>query len=451
LQKWGFFISFLIYVKDSPEYIYYIPHRKPIYINRYKEGNNMSEMINDSRKRKELLKHMIKQLHKGEAPEEVKRQLTRLLGEVPYADVVEVEQELMAEGLPHVEILKLCDLHTQALKGHIDHSGSKQAPPGHPVHTFLMENRALGRELDELKRLFADVGEMIDDADAGEKIAAMRKHIQALTDVVKHYSRKENLLFPYLEKYGISGPSSVMWGKHDETRALLNSAVDSFGSSRDNTAGAAKGLIKMFLKPVTNAVEEMIFKEEQILFPMSMDTLKAGDWYDIYRQSLEIGFCLYDPQTSWKPEGLDVSDDGEGASGDRIQLASGSFTVKELTAVLNTIPFDLTFVDKDDTVRYFTQGRERIFARNRAILGRKVQLCHPPSSVNIVEQILSDFKAGKHERAAFWIDMHDKFISIEYFALHDPDGEYLGVLEVSQDLTEKRKLEGERRLLNYGN
>lgn len=109
----------------------------------------------------------------------------------------------------------------------------------------------------------------------------------------------------------------------------------------------------------------------------------------------------------------------------------------------------MTFVDKDDKVRYFTQGKERIFARNRAILGRKVQHCHPPSSVDIVVQILADFKSGRQDQCAFWINLKDRFIHIEYFALRDNDGDYLGTLEVSQDLTEKRKLEGERRLLNY--
>jgi len=124
-------------------------------------------------------------------------------------------------------------------------------------------------------------------------------------------------------------------------------------------------------------------------------------------------------------------------------------TTAELNAILNTIPFDLTFVDKDDTVRYFTQGSERIFARNRAILGRKVQLCHPPSSVNIVQQILDDFRAGKESHAPFWINLKGKFLHIEYFALRDKDGSYLGTIEVSQDLTHKKTLEGDQRLLSY--
>ena len=202
------------------------------------------------------------------------------------------------------------------------------------------------------------------------------------------------------------------------------------------------------MKPASNAVNEMIYKEEEILFPMSLDKLTDAEWYEIYQQSIEIGFCLYDPTDKWKPEGIMLDEKSVADSG-RIQLPSGSFNIPELTAVLNTIPFDLTFVDKDDTVRFFTQGKERIFARNRAILGRQVQLCHPPSSVHIVEQILDDFKSGKQDQAAFWINMGGKFIHIEYFAMRDEAGNYLGTMEVSQDLTEKRQLQGEQRLLSY--
>jgi hypothetical protein len=192
----------------------------------------------------------------------------------------------------------------------------------------------------------------------------------------------------------------------------------------------------------------MIYREEEILFPMSLDVLSDSEWYAIFKQSPEYGFCLYDPAEDWQPSG-DIEDSEQTIDQERIQLPSGSLTPSELTTILNSIPFDLTFVDKDDRVRYFTQGRERIFSRSRAILGRKVQLCHPPSSVHIVEQILEDFRSGRQNRAPFWINLKDKFIHIEYFALRDQDGEYLGTLEVSQDLTRKRSLEGEQRLLSY--
>jgi len=408
----------------------------------------MSVFIDNNSKKKELLKHLIKQLHEGKAPEAVRAQLVRLLGEVPYDLVVQVEQELIAEGLPTAEVLKLCDVHTAAMKGAISQKGARTAPPGHPVHTFLQENKQLASVVVKLKELFIQLQDLEDDADAGEMMMQIRGNFNRLMDVEKHYVRKENLVFPYLEKKGITGPPTVMWGKHDETRGLLKTAIEVFEGVQSINAAEAKSVLDLLLRPAATAVDDMIYKEEQILFPMSLDEITESEWYQIYRQSTEIGFCLYDPIDEWKPAITETTKD-EDVHRDKIRLSSGSFTPAELTAMLNTIPFDITFVDKDDTVRYFSQGNERIFERSRAIIGRKVQLCHPPSSVHIVQKILNDFKSGAENKASFWINIKGSFIMIEYFALRGENGEYLGTVEVSQNLSEKRELQGERRLLKY--
>jgi len=410
----------------------------------------MSELIDNARKRLDLLKHMILQLHKGEAPEAIKSQIARIMGEVPYEDVVKVEQELISEGLPQEEVLKLCDIHTEVLKGNIDLKGAKLPPPGHPVHTFAKENEALHFETESLHKLYDQISKLDENEKVNELFSQIKIRFNALFDVEKHYLKKENLLFPFLEKHNITGPPTVMWGKHDETRGLLKAGLETLQNTGDDiTAGEAQSLIDLVLKPASKSIDEMIYKETEILFPMCMDTLTDDEWYSIYNQSLEIGFCLYDPSDEWKPENITKQEDETKKSDDRIQLPTGSFTPEELEAVMNSIPFDVTFVDKDDTVRYFSHGRERIFARNRAILGRKVQLCHPPSSVHIVNQILEDFHGGLQDHAPFWINLKGQFIHIEYFALKDKKNNYLGCLEVSQNLTKKRELTGEQRILAY--
>ena len=410
----------------------------------------MSELINNSSGRKELLKHMILELHEGRAPEEVKKRLVELMAKIPYGEVVEVEQELISEGLPETEVLRLCDVHTQALEGSIDLSGMRIVPPGHPVDTFKRENRELEAVVKKLDELFDKVEELYAGIGPVAYYNKLKALFNSLMDVEKHYRRKENLLFPYLERYGITGPPKVMWGKHDETRALLKNALESLSSAAYNDPDQVKFIVDVHLKPAAKAVTDMIMKEEEILLPMTMDKLNDADWYDIYRQTNEIGYCLYDPVVEWKPEGMALAETKSADEGN-ISLPSGKFSVEELMAVLNSLPVDLTFVDRNDKVKYFTQGRERVFDRNRAILGRDVRMCHPPSSVHIVDKIINDFKSGHADSAPFWIQMQGKFIHIEYFALRNEKGEYLGTLEVSQDLTAKRKLENEQRILNYGN
>ncbi len=408
----------------------------------------MSELLNNSAQRKELLKHMILQLHKGEAPEQVKSRLASLMQRIPYGEIVEVEQELIREGLPQQEVLKLCDVHTQVLEGAIDLSEAQTSPKGHPVDTFIHENKELSKVIRKLKELYPKAQELQSSQDVSEYFLQLKAHFNSLMDVDKHYRKKENLLFPYLEKHGITGPPKVMWGKHDETRAFLKTALEALDAKDGIAPEQAQAIVETTLQAASNAVAGMIMKEEEILLPMSMDVLREIEWYEIYQQTPEIGFCLYDPKDEWKPGGVE-KEVAVAVDENLIQLSSGSFTLNELTAILNTLPIDITFVDKNDRVRYFSQGSHRIFDRNRAILQRDVRLCHPPASAHIVDQILEDFKSGKENTAPFWIQTKENFIHIEYFALRDEAGNYLGTLEVSQDLTAKRALEGEQRLLSY--
>lgn len=408
----------------------------------------MSDRIDNSKYRKAKLKELILKLHDGEEQAGVRQELVKSLGNIPYGEVVEVEQELIAEGLPEQEILKLCDAHSAVLEGHVDVSASKDIPEGHPVDVLIRENKALKKVTGEISALLASIG-AVEESKFKDAVLKLTALFNQLTDVDKHYQRKEYLLFPYLEKKGVTGPPKVMWGKHDEIRELLKGSLEILNMS-DISQEDLVSSSELILQPAINGVSDMITKEESILFPMLMDTLTDGDWYDIQSQSLDIGFCLYDPVTEWKPKGIESGSINEPRKEDgTIRLPSGSFSTEELLAVLNTMPVDMTFVDRNDKVKFFSQGKERIFQRSRAILNRDVRHCHPPASAHIVDKILEDFKSGKHDRAPFWIDMGGRFIHIEYFALRNDKGEYLGTLEVSQDLTGYRSLEGEQRILSY--
>jgi DUF438 domain-containing protein len=393
------------------------------------------------------LKELLRKVNDAELVNSVKEEIANKLKTVPYEEVLEVEQELMAEGIPTAKMLELCDLHSNALHGLIPEN-KKAYPEAHPVSIFRKENLAIRREIEFINSIIEKVNTLESNESAGELILKIHAHFNNLMDIDKHYLRKENLLFSFLEKYGITGPSTVMWGKDDQIRRILREANSVLTVSHNLNAAGSKKIVDEILNPVIKAILDMIQKEEEILFPMSLDKLTDIDWFDIYNQSSDIGFCLIDVREKWAPEGIVKGKKDKSDSTD-IHLPSGNFKLEQLLSIFNTMPVDLTFVDKDDNVRFFTEGTERIFQRSRAILGRKVQYCHPPGSVAIVEKILGDFKSGKETKAAFWINMGGKFIHICYYALHGNDNEYIGTLEVSQDLTELRKLEGERRILSY--
>ncbi len=410
----------------------------------------MSEIINNRQQRVEIMKSLIRRLHSGAAEEQVKAQLGALLDEADYSDVFLMEVQLIQEGIPQENIQQLCDTHTRVLKQHLDLQETPETIPGHPVHTFVQENKELTRTTGQIRVLLGRLEKLADDADATALMREIQQQLNSLMDADKHYRRKEYLLFPYFEKANLPGPPAVMWGKHDEVRQLLRLTIEGLQQVAALDAAEARSFGLFSVAPAVDAVDEMVYKEEKILFPTALNLLTEQDWYQIYLQSDEYGYCLYVPEFVWQPAGGVAAEAGRPAAHDgRVQMPTGSFTLAELIGVFSTLPFDLTFVDADDTVRYFTPGKERIFDRSRAILGRKVQYCHPPKSVHIVNQIVRDFRAGKQEQARFWINLGGRLIYICYYAVRDGAGAYLGTLEVTQDLTEVRSLTGERRLLSY--
>lgn len=408
----------------------------------------MSELIKNAAERKKKLKELILKLHEGIDEKEVRKELIQTLNQVPYGVVVEVEQELISEGLPHEEVQKLCDIHSEVLHGHVDLSAAKQIPEGHPVDIMIQENKALKTVSAAIRKELEKLGST-PESDLAALILKLRGLYNQLFDADKHYQRKEYLIFPYLEQSDITGPPKVMWGKHDEIRELIKGSIEILQTgkiSREELLAATE----IILYPAQKGVEDMIIKEEEIFFPMALDTLSEAQWYEVAKQSLGIGYCLYDPPREWRPAGMpEVTVNEIQKSGSHIQLPSGTFSAEELMAILNTLPVDITFVDKDDKVKYFSQSKDRIFQRNRAILNRDVRLCHPPASAHIVDKIIEDFKSGKASSAPFWIDMGGKMIYIEYFALRGEKGEYLGTLEVSHNVSVYRELKGEQRILSY--
>lgn len=402
----------------------------------------MSEYINNREYRQQTIKKIIKQLHDGKSVEEVKEQFEAAFQGVSATEISEAEGALIQEGLPVSEVQRLCDVHASVFKGSIEeiHQPTDQTQiPGHPADTLMKENKQIEEILDK------EIMPFLSDTKAQINHEKLLEGMKRLLKIDIHYMKKENLFFPYMEQYGITAPSKVMWGVDDEIRNQIKEIIELLVK-----VGTKEEDLRQKTEDVINKVKEMIFKEENILIPMLLETLTQDEWKVIADGSEEIGY-LIDNVPIWKPvkETKEPISETPKVQEDLglIELPSGVLKVEELTSMLNTLPFDITFVDKNDVVKYFSEGKERFFPRTKAIIGRNVSNCHPPKSVHIVENIVEDFKNGVKDHEDFWINFGSNFILIRYYAIRNQKGEYLGVLEVTQNIKPIQEIKGEKRLL----
>ncbi len=407
------------------------------------------ETPTDPSQKQEILKGIIRDLHDGKDLEVLKERFRELVQGVEATEIAKMEQALMDEGLSVEEIKRLCNVHVEIFKEALEDQDRPESPPGHPIHTFMKENRASEEIMSEINMVIGRIGNPPDPEAFKAHSQALGTLIERFSEINTHYTRKENQLFPMLEAHHFMGPSQVMWSIHDDIRANIKQARDAFA---DNDPVQTV----LSLKEAIQGIRDMIYKEEHILFPASLDMLTQKEWIRVKEGEGDIGFAWVVPDKGWpeeiikEPEAkstdpVEALEDVAGALG----LDTGRMSLEQINLMLTHLPVDLTFVDENDRVAYYSEGPERIFPRSSAIIGREVRNCHPPKSVHIVNKILDAFKSGSRNTAEFRIELDGRFLYIRYFAVRDAKGYYRGTLEVSQDLTEIRKLEGQQRLLDW--
>lgn len=404
----------------------------------------MSELINNSEKRKEKLKALIKSLHDGVSMEDAQEQFQKEFGTVSTEEISQIEKELIKEGLPVEEIQRLCDVHASVFKGGIAEIHKEKIYVGiigHPLNVLHQENRAIESLINE--EILPHVESYNQNKDK-HSMLMIRIGFDRLSEIDIHYKRKENLFFPYLEKHGITAPPKVMWGVDDEIRDQIKEIITMTSSPEFDHEDLIKKIDNVIQKVV-----DMIFKEDNILIPLISETLSFYEFIKIDEATPEMGYSLIDKPKSWKVETPEEkqAEEEKKITGE-VNFDAGSMSPEVINALLNTIPIDLTFVDANNKVKYFTQGKERIFPRPKTVIGRDVSMCHPPQSVHVVEEIVESFRSGKKDHEDFWIRAKDKFIYIRYFAVRNSEGEFLGTLEISQDIKPITELEGEKRLIS---
>lgn len=538
----------------------------------------MPEIEHNSVYRQKKIVEILKMLHEGGSFDEAKRIFDSTFSSVDVSEITSAERELIGSGLNPMEIQRLCNVHAAVFKGAINPGSgdSVEEVPGHPVAVIKLENTVITSLLDDellpvLKKWQQSSNGATPSAQDQSYLQRMKTALSDLLTIDKHYQRKENLIFPIMDRYGITAPPKVMWGVDDDIRGWIKDALRLVNTEPT----PPKYDIEAAIEKARKDIEEMIFKEEQILLPMVSEVFTPDDWALIQSESADIGYTLIPEPLPWQPSERDyaeaakrkpskmaqelnamaqsmadeqdlankqhiaepesdaapvIPDDLKAKKDDpaainalplhlraemgqvqaeqpakedaraqinvniskqpaakekempefvkqmladeaakpaskrrpriteshleigadnhaTIVMPTGDLDLNQLTGLFSVLPVDVTFVDANDIVRWFSDNGERIFPRTRAVIGRAVVNCHPPKSMDKVQKILDDFRSGAQDHADFWIDLHGtKKVYIRYFAVHDTKGTYLGCLEVSQDITEIQKLDGEKRL-----
>jgi DUF438 domain-containing protein len=393
---------------------------------------------------KRKLKELLKKLHEGVSPSELKDDFRRALGGIAPLEIAQIEQELIQAGIPREEIRNLCDVHLEVMREALE-AETITTPPWHPISTLMEEHSLQLAHAESLRNAVRKLATGTDLSVAGKLVKHAVKSAELHAESESHYVREENVLFPYLEKHGITEPPAVMWMDHNAIRETKKRLLSLLDSGEETPSANFASELEEAAMALSKQLSGHFFKENRILFPTALRVIQPNEWLEIRKQCDELGYCPYTPlppEAQQEEAPVECAPDQKG----RLSFESGSMSREEIESVLNTLPVDITFVDKDDEVRYFSMGKERIFPRTPAIVGRRVQQCHPQKSVPAVNQILKDLRAGRRDVAEFWINLEGKYVYIRYFPVRDKAGDYLGCVEVTQDIAPLRQIEGEKRL-----
>ncbi len=402
----------------------------------------MHEAVSRGEK-KTKIKNLLKALHENPQSVEVKQELKRIVCDLQPPEIAVIEEELVKEGMSREELQRFCDIHLEVFKEALEKEQAI-APEGHPIRILMEEHKIM---LGFPEKLRKTINESLDSQiNMNQALNEIKNIIKHFKESEKHYQREENVLFPYLERKGITQPPAIMWMEHDKIRAIKKQIYRLF----EEQAGKDFKEFLNKLSEANTALNDMLLshftKENKILFPTALNVIGEEEWSEIAEQFEGIGYCCFTPQPTRRAEKT-VTKITPQVTGVDLTFETGTLTLEELSNMLNTLPVDITFVDKNDTVKYYSNNKDRVFIRTKAVIGRRVQQCHPQKSIHVVERILEEFKKGERKLAEFWINLNDRLIHIRYFPVFNPEGQYLGCIEVTQDVTDIKRLEGEKRLL----
>jgi DUF438 domain-containing protein len=401
----------------------------------------MAEIINRSKDRIEALADFSRRLISGEDGRMLIEKYKQIINTVTPAETMQVLDIMLSEGIPNeivkANVGKIINVFYKSLSAY----QWEKPGEGHFLYYLMLENCEVKKIMTKLKSVIKVFfkGENQDFSTLRHKLM---QHVEQLKTYELHYIKKENILFPYIEKaFPQYRCLQLMWSFHDDFRRSLKVLDVILQDTLPDKELLNKEIGKLFF-----VVLPIVFREEQIVFPVAFRAIPEKAWIEMMEQSYDTQWCFIEqPDRKYNTNQSSFSLNG------KIDLGTGFLSPEQVIMLFSNLPVDITFIDENDEVLYFSGAKDRIFPRSKAIIGRKVQNCHPPESVHIVNEIITAFRNGQNDHADFWIQMKSRFINIRYFALRNEQGLYKGTMEVSQDVTEIRSLQGERRLLEWNN
>lgn len=408
----------------------------------------MSELINNSEKRLDDLLALSLGMMSGESGKMLIEKYRDAIAHVTPFDMLKLEDRQIRMGISPAEIKKDVNKVINILFNGLKAYQWEKPEEGTFLYYLMLENRAFEFKLNGVKKILRSYKGR-EESDFELLKGDLLERFEKFQEFESHYVKKENILFPLLEKKWESyRPLKVMWSLHDDLRRKLKQILQLIRSDGSSWAELNKEIGAYYFLAFG-----MIQKEDLILYPIASETVSSEDWIEQHIQSFEYPFPFIEsparPEIADKSVPVKQTELSQLDGNLLFKTETGELSPGQIVLLFNNLPVDITFVDEHNKVRYFTNPKERLFPRSPAIIGRAVQHCHPPESVHIVEQIVDAFRSGEKDKAEFWLELKGKFVLIQYFALRNFAREYKGVIEVSQDVTGIRALKGEQRLLDW--
>lgn len=399
--------------------------------------------MNAEKQRQEELLKILHFIQDGGDLAHAKKMFQASFDQVDVSEIAKAERQLIAQGLDPRQIQYLCNIHADTFKGHLKQTEERPefSEPGHPVATFKQENLVLKSLINDF--LLPKLQQWQESHDP-QLLKQIQTALKDLMTIDKHYLRKETSLFPIMNKHGITAPPEVMWGVDEQIRRLIKEALDKVKQPAKLSAA---------VKAASHEVLEMIFKEEEIMLPMIEEVADDSEWKNVKDEEKQIGYTLIQPPINWQPPHKAQLEKGPvevEMSSLYLNFREGQLNFKQLSLILDLLPFDLTFVDENDRVVFFGGGAH-LYPHSKNALGNSVYSCHTVESRPIVKKVFALLKSGQKNMVEYWFTPKKlgKTLYLRYYAVRDKNNHYLGVIEVAENITNIRNLTGEKKKLSY--